>query len=96
MSEQVIIREQDIVQGKSDTEILMIMRSSQKSLAGSGIIDEDNQLFYVDPALESINDELHSYFYEETVYKEITSNDIRERVAVYQGKDKDLYAIWNN
>lgn len=96
MSKQVVIREQDIVKGLSDAEILSIMSSSQKSLEGSGIIDEDNLLFYVDPSLESINDELKDYFYGELHYDEITFDDIRDKLTVYQGQDEDLYAIWDN
>lgn len=96
MSKQEVIRERDIVKGKSDAEILSIMGSSQDSLEGSGIIDEDNLLFYVDPDLDSINGELKDYFYGELHYDEITFDDIRDRVTVYQGQDDDLYAIWNN
>jgi len=96
MSKQEVIREKDIVKGKSDTEILSIMGSSQDSLEGSGIIDEDNLLFYVDPDLDSINGELKDYFYGELHYDEITFDDIRDRVTVYQGQDDDLYAIWDN
>jgi len=96
MSKQVVIREQGIVKGLSDTEILSFMGSSQQRLEGSGIIDEDNLLFYVDPSLESINDELKDYFYGELHYDEITFDDIRDKLTVYQGQDEDLYAIWDN
>jgi len=96
MSKQVVIREQDIVKGLSDTEILSFMGSSQQRLEGSGIIDEDNLLFYVDPSLESINDELKDYFYGELHYDEIIFDDIRDKLTVYQGQDEDLYAIWDN
>ena len=72
------------------------MGSNKDSLEGSGIIDEDNLLFYVDPDLDSINEELKDYFYGELHYDEITFDDIRDRVTVYQGQDDDLYAIWDN
>lgn len=96
MVKQGIIKEQDIVKEKSDAEILSFMGSSQQSLAGSGIIDEDNLLFYVDPSLGSINDELKDYFYSELHYDEITFDDIRDKLTVYQSQDDDLYAIWDN
>lgn len=96
MSKPEVIRERDIVKVKSDDEILSIMGSSKDSLEGSGIIDEDNLLFYVDPDLDSINGELKDYFYGELHYDEITFDDIRDRVTVYQGQDDDLYAIWDN
>lgn len=96
MSKPEVIRERDVVKGKSDDEILSIMGSSKDSLEGSGIIDEDNLLFYVDPDLDSINGELKDYFYGELHYDEITFDDIRDRVTVYQGQDDDLYAIWDN
>lgn len=96
MVKQGIIKEQDIVKGKSDAEILGFMGSSKQSLAGGGIIDEDNLLFYVDPSLVSINDELKDYFYGELHYDEITFDDIRDKITVYQSQDNDLYAIWNN
>lgn len=96
MSKQVVIREQDIVKGMSDAEILGFMGSSKQSLAGGGIIDEDNLLFYIDPSLESINDELKDYFYGELHYNETTFDDIRDKLTVYQGQDNDLYAIWDN
>lgn len=96
MGKQEVIKEQDIVKGMSDAEILGFMGSSQQSLVGSGIIDEDNLLFYVDPSLESINDELKDYFYGELHYDETTFDDIRDKLTVYQGQDDDLYAIWDN
>lgn len=96
MSKQEIIKERDIIKGKSDAEILDFMGSGKQSLAGSDIIDEDNLLFYVDPSLVSINDELKDYFYGELHYDEITFDDIRDKITVYQSQDNDLYAIWNN
>ena len=96
MGKQEVIKEQDIVKGMSDAEILGFMGSSKQSLAGGGIIDEDNLLFYVDPSLESINDELKDYFYGELHYDETTFDDIRDKLTVYQGQDDDLYAIWDN
>lgn len=96
MVKQGIIREQDIVKGMSDAEILGFMGSSKQSLAVGGIIDEDNLLFYVDLSLKSINDELKDYFYDELHYDETTFDDIRDKITVYQGQDDDLYAIWDN
>lgn len=95
-TQQAIFKESDVMTGYTEQEILGLMGSEEKSLQGSGIIDEDNLLFYVDPDLGSINGELKDYFYGELHYDEITFDDIRDRVTVYQGQDDDLYAIWNN
>lgn len=85
------LTEQDIVRGKSDSDILWFMRSNESSLKGE-IIDEDNRLFYVDGDLDTINSELKDYFEGEPL-----STSINNLISVYYSDmDGELYAIWNN
>ena len=89
-----IFKESDVITGKTEQEILDIMGSDEKSLEGSGIIDEDNRLFYVDGDLVTINHELIDYYISDLYYGEITHDDIKSNLSVYY-YDYDYYAVWH-
>ena len=80
----------------NEDNLLSFLGSSENHIDNnfSNIINEDNDLFYVDKDLREINQALNDYFYTELHYNEISVETIKDMVAVFAFNDQYV-AVWN-
>lgn len=80
----------------NEDNLLSFLGSSENRIDNnfSNIINEDNDLFYVDKDLREINQALNDYFYTELHYNEISVETIKDLVTVFAFNDQYV-AVWN-
>ena len=62
--------------------------------AFNNIVNDENDLFYIDKDLNEINKALNNYFYSELHYNEVTAEQIKDMVTVFAFNDQYV-AVWN-
>lgn len=80
----------------NEDTLLSLLGSSENHIDNnfSNIINEDNDLFYVDKDLREINKALNDYFYSDLHYNEITAGEIKSLVTVFAFNDQYV-AVWS-
>ena len=80
----------------NEDNLLSLLGSSENHIDNnfSNVINEDNDLFYIDKDLNEINKALNYYFYSELHYNEITVEQIKDLVTVFAFNDHYV-AVWN-
>ena len=76
---------------------LLLFLDGQENHIDNGfhnVINDENDLFYIDKDLNEINKALNDYFYSELHYGEVTVEQIKDLVVVFAFNDRYV-AVWN-
>ena len=91
-----IFKQKDVLLG-TEQQLLSVLHTDETYIDNDfhNLMDEDNNLFFVDKSLAEINLAVLEYWYSELHYGEITPKDIHEVITVYAFND-NYVAIWTD